>query len=200
MVEERRASKRRGRSKGKRVAKMLKSLDPYRLLYENSMDGLLLTAPDGRIFAANPEACRMLQRSEEEIRQIGRSGVVDLNDPKLPAALVERARTGRFRGELNLKRKDGTTFPAEISTNVFKARDGHEITSMIIHDITGRKHAEQTFKTLFNSVADALFIQEIGGGFVEINRVACERLGYTREELLRMGPKEIDSSESAAMI
>jgi hypothetical protein len=125
---------------------MQESADPYRVLYENSVDGLLLTAPDGGIFAANPEACRMLQRSEKEICQIGRNGVVDLNDPRLPLALAERARTGRFKGELNLERKDGTIFPAEVSTNVFKTRDGRETTSMIIRDITERKHMETEIK------------------------------------------------------
>ena len=30
----------------------------YRSLFENSYDGILLTAPDGRILSANPVACQ----------------------------------------------------------------------------------------------------------------------------------------------
>ena len=29
----------------------------YRALYEHNPDGVLFTAPDGRVFAANPAAC-----------------------------------------------------------------------------------------------------------------------------------------------
>ena len=83
----------------------------YRALFENSIDGVLLTAPDGRVFAANPEACRMLGRTEEEICAVGRAGVVDQSDPRLPVVLDERLRTGKFRNELTLVRKDGSALP-----------------------------------------------------------------------------------------
>ena len=35
------------------------------------------------------------------------------------------------------------------------------------------------------------------GGFFEVNDVACARLGYTREELLRLSPADIDEGSSA---
>jgi PAS domain S-box-containing protein len=113
----------------------------YRALFENSIDGVLFTAPDGSIFAANPEACRMLGRTEEEICTVGRAGVVDPSDPRLPVVLDERLRTGRFRNELTLVRKDGTRFPAEVSSGVFADKDGNLRTSMVVRDITERKHA-----------------------------------------------------------
>ena len=118
----------------------------YRALFENSIDGVLLTAPDGRIFAANPEACRMLGRTEEEICRAGRKGVVDSADPRLPSVLEERARTSRFRGELNMVRKDGTSFPAEVSSGLFADMDGNPRTSMVIRDITERKLAYQSLE------------------------------------------------------
>ena len=128
--------------------KLRESEERYRSLYENSIEGILLTATNGRILAANPEACRMLQRTEDEIRQIGRNGVVDLTDPRLPLALEERARTGTFKGELNLKRKDGSVFPAEIATNVFEARGEPTATCMIIHDISERKQMEDRLNSI----------------------------------------------------
>jgi len=118
----------------------------YRALYDNSLDAVLLTTPDGRILFANEAACRMLGRTKEEICQIGRSGIVDTSDPHLHAALEERARTGEFKGELTLIRKDGTKFPGEVSTLVFKDGHGHEKTSMTIRDITARKRAEEEIR------------------------------------------------------
>ena len=53
------------------------SEEQFRAIFENSMDGILRTVPDGTILAANPAACEMLGRTEEEICKAGRAGVVD---------------------------------------------------------------------------------------------------------------------------
>lgn len=83
----------------------------YRAVVENSMDAILLTTPDGRVLFANQAACDLPQMTEQEIIKGGRLSVVDVDDPRLPIALEERAHTGRFRGELNYRKKDGTIFP-----------------------------------------------------------------------------------------
>jgi len=118
------------------------SEERYRALFENSMDGVLLTEPNGNILKANPAACRIFARSEEEICRVGRAGIVDISDPRLPKAIEERARTGRFSGELIFLRRDGAKFPGEISSAIFKDANGKLKTSMIIRDITERKQAE----------------------------------------------------------
>lgn len=124
------------------------SEEQYRFLFENSMDGILLTEPSGKILQANPAACRMLDRTEEEICRAGRNGILAADDPRLPGALAKRARTGKFFGELTMIRKDGTRFPVELSTAVFTAKDGHLQTSMIVRDITERKLAEESINKL----------------------------------------------------
>ncbi|MBN1534833.1 MAG: PAS domain S-box protein [Spirochaetes bacterium] len=116
----------------------------YRSLFENSMDGVLLTEPNGSILSANPEACRIFGRTEEEIIRIGRNGVVDQNDTALHEALTERDRTGRFTGELTLLRSDGSRFPCEVSSAMFRDSDGNLKTSMVLRDITERKNNERT--------------------------------------------------------
>jgi PAS domain S-box-containing protein len=114
----------------------------FRLIFENSLDAILLTRPDGTILAANPAACRMFGRTEVELRQVGRQGLVDPDDGRLASALAERARTGEFRGELTHVRADGTRFPAEICTSVFTAAGGDVQTSMIIRDVSEQRRAE----------------------------------------------------------
>jgi PAS domain S-box-containing protein len=147
--------------------KLRASEEQYRSLFENSGEGMLITAPDGRIIAANPAACRMLGRTEEEICAVGRDGVVDPADPRLLVALEERERTGRFEGELTHMRKDGTRFPAEVTTRIFKDKDGREMTSTIIRDITVRKGMEETlreseerYRMIFESMSSGVAIYE----------------------------------------
>ncbi len=119
-----------------------------RQLLLNSIDAILLTKPDGTIESANPSACKMFNRSEEEICRIGRAGIVDITDPKLAAALEERAKTGKFFGELTGLLPDGTKFPIEVATALFYL-DGLPHSSMIIRDITTRKKVE--LEMLLNS-------------------------------------------------
>ncbi|MDY7080572.1 MAG: PAS domain S-box protein [Chloroflexota bacterium] len=49
-------------------------------------------------------------------------------------------------------------------------------------------------------VGDAIFIHDFDSHFLEVNQEACERLGYSREELLRMTPMDVDTPEYAALV
>jgi PAS domain S-box-containing protein len=48
----------------------------------------------------------------------------------------------------------------------------------------------EKYRTLsfVDHAADAFFLNDEQGGLVDVNRRACESLGYTRDELLRMHP------------
>jgi PAS domain S-box-containing protein len=167
------------------------SEERFRLVQENSPDAIFLTAPDGSIFSANPAACEMLQRTEEEICRMGRNGLVDLEDPRLPVLLEERARTGKARGELTMLRKDGSKFPVEISTSVFVDRSGEKRTSMIIRDISGRRRAEdalaaseEKFRKAFYTNPDAVSITRLADGmYVSINTGFTKSMGYSEEDI-----------------
>ncbi|MFZ5467534.1 MAG: diguanylate cyclase domain-containing protein [Pseudomonadota bacterium] len=56
------------------------------------------------------------------------------------------------------------------------------------------------FAILFNHLTDAVFIHDLEGNFLEVNDTACRRLGYSRDELLRMSPADIDDPASRALI
>ena len=174
------------------------SEERYRAIYGNSTEGILLTEPGGGILAANPAACRIFGRTEEEICRIGREGVVDLSDPRLAVVLEERRRTGGFRSELTLIRQDGTRFPAEVSSSVFKDTDGSLRTSMIVRDITQPKQAQDAlqerelqYRSIFESTADGLIINSFDGRIVEANPAACRMNGYSYDEFLRLEPMSI---------
>ncbi|MFO7807151.1 MAG: PAS domain S-box protein [Candidatus Moraniibacteriota bacterium] len=56
------------------------------------------------------------------------------------------------------------------------------------------------YKTIFNNAGDAMFIHGMNGSFLEFNEAACGKLDYFREELLKIGPKDIDAPEYAAQV
>jgi len=73
----------------------------------------------------------------------------------------------------------------------------------IAMDITNRRQMEEAlsqrdekFRVLFNNAIDSIFLFEISdegvpGKFIEVNDIACSKLGYTREELTGMTPFDI---------
>lgn len=126
------------------------------MLFHNSLDGLMLTSPDGTILDANPSACRILGRTREEILNEGRQGLIDGTDPRLPSFIAERKRTGKAHGELTPRRKDGTMFPVEFSSVVFENPDGDLRTCLIIRDISDRKAAEAEREQLIKELQEAL--------------------------------------------
>jgi len=66
--------------------------------------------------------------------------------------------------------------------------------------IKAKENAEDKYKILFDNINDAVFIHDLEGNFLEINKVAYERLGYKKEELLKIGPSKIDSPEFAKLV
>jgi diguanylate cyclase (GGDEF)-like protein/PAS domain S-box-containing protein len=108
----------------------------YEAVYLYSLDGVLVTTPDGHVLAANPAACRLLGRPAREIALGGREAVVVADDPELPRLLEERAVSGQARGELTLRRGDGSTFVADVSSALFTTLDGKVRASVVFRDVT----------------------------------------------------------------
>lgn len=140
----------------------------FRRLFQESMDGILYTDPGGKIFAANPSACRILGYSEQEIIEGGRRLFVDPADERLPAALREREKKGFYFGELNYVRKNREKFPVELSSTVFRDENDRHRTIIIFRDITERKKAEEAlrlnetkFRTIFNTLSEGVALNEM---------------------------------------
>lgn len=157
----------------------------YRMAFENSFDGILLTKVDGSIQWANPTACAIFGRTEEEIRQTGRSGLVHENDARLQKILDDRLRRGTAHGELTARRKDGSVFPVEISSVVFKDPSGQLRTILVIRDISARKQAEQQLREqaiLLDRAHDAIIARDMQARLTYWNKGAEETYEFSAEE------------------
>ena len=128
----------------------------FQLLFENSLDGVLQTAPDGTILAANAAACDIFGMTEEQLRQRGREGIVLASDSRLGPLLRQRADTGRARGQLTMVRADGSHFEAELTSSMYADTRGHLISSIVMRDITDRIKSEQHIHRLafFDALTD----------------------------------------------
>lgn len=112
------------------------------LVFENAGEGVLLASTDGTILAANPAACRILGRSQEEICRIGRAGILDPADPALPAALEEGERTGCLHAALTALRPDGSRVPLEVSATVQATSEPPSPMVLFLRDLSEHRAGE----------------------------------------------------------
>ncbi len=55
------------------------------------------------------------------------------------------------------------------------------------------RESEERFRTLVDQASDAIFVHDVNGRLLDVNRSACESLGYARAELLQLSVLEIDT-------
>lgn len=120
---------------GRRQPSLLGS-DEYEAIYRYSPDGMLFTTPDGTVLGANPAACEILGMTETQICRRGRAQVLVADDPRTQAAVDERAKFGRARAELPMRRGNGSIFMAEVSSSIFATESGEPRACVIFRDIS----------------------------------------------------------------
>ncbi len=124
-------------------AELQLAVDRYQKLFDYTLDGVLQTRPGGEVLAANAAACAMLGLDPQEIVRRGRAGILDLEDPRLAALLERRQRDGQARGELRMRRGDGSLFEVELTSTLYRSQGGEMLSSIVFRDITERLRWQQ---------------------------------------------------------
>lgn len=180
-------------------------------------EGAYVLDLEGRLTFMNPEAERLLGWREQELsgknaHEAFHSRKADGSPYPVSSCPIHRTlRTGKTRraDEEWMLRKDGTLLPVHLVATPLH-RDGRLAGAVVVfQDISARLQAqralqesEQRFRQMFNSGNDIILVHGVDAqgfptAFVDVNQTACERLGYSREELLRMSPNDIDDPASA---
>lgn len=130
------------------------SEENFRQLFESSLHGILQGMPDGSIEYANPAACRLFALSQDEIRQRGRSGLVDPEDSRCHIFLAQALMSGQARAEITMLRGDGSHFECELSLTSYLNQRGETYTNIFLHDVSQRKRAEAEISELNRQLED----------------------------------------------
>ncbi len=142
------------------------SEEKYRSLFDNALEGVYHTTPDGRIVDANMACAAMFGYDSPEevindVRDIARQLYANPEDRlKVVALLTEKGYVKDF--ECPMRRKDGSTFRAAINARSARLHEGAPCFEGFIVDITERKEAEEALRESERKLSEAQKMAQLG--------------------------------------
>jgi PAS domain S-box-containing protein len=171
----------------------IRELTLFRTLVDQSNDAIKVLDPETlRFLDVNERACSELGYSREELLSLG---VFDI-DPAVTESSAAKSReelrkSGSLITESIHRRKDGITFPVEVSMRRVQLEREYIIT--VARDLTERKLAEARLRASqdrYRAVHDRspvgiCWVESRTGRLLRVNPKYCEIVGRTEQDLLR---------------
>lgn len=186
------------------------ALTRYQELFAHMTVGVVFQDADGRIIDANPAAQQLLDLTREQLLGLtpfdSRRRTIQVDGAEIPGAMhpaMVALRTGQAVRNVIMGVFSPTeeryrwlrvnAIPQLVSDNVRPA--GVFVT---FDDITEWDYLEEgarilitRYQALMEQAADAVFVADLHGHYIEVNPAACALLGYSREALLNMSIVDI---------
>ncbi len=163
----------------------------FRLLFENSADGILIGFSDGAVTAANPSACRMFDRSEEEICHIGSKKLIDPEDSRRFLFFKKLSRSSDVQSELLFLKKDGAKFHGEVSSFELGDETDSKRVLFIIRDLTELNQTDEALRklnqkiyTVLAKTTDIYISYDRDRRIIDLNQKAEIVIGKKRDEII----------------
>jgi len=172
--------------------------EKFRLVFHNSSDAIFIHDFSGHIIDINEAASALLQYSREELLQMK---IVDLHpdkalgDAKRAFTMMRKKNKAFFH--IAFRRKDGSTFMAEVSANSFQY-DDKEYIQGAVRDITERIKAEDKIRLLSSSLEqanEAIIITDETGAIEYVNQAFATITGYNSSEVIGKNPRLLSSGQ-----
>jgi len=180
--------------------KLRHSEEKYRLLVENQNDLVVKVDAEGKFTYVSPSYCSLFGKTEEEL----------LGNSFIPLVHEDDVKSTREAME-NLYRSPYTCYLEQRAMTAYGWRwlawsdravieENEKIVSIIGagRDITERKIAEsalriseEKYRSLFDQSSEGIYLHDMEGNIIDVNGKACQQMGYSRDELLRLKAFEL---------
>ncbi len=166
----------------------------YASIFQNAIEGIYQSTPDGRILRANKAMARILGYATAEELMAAGVNIAERSylHPEQRAALLKRLENDGFYTdqEIQVTRRDGSSIWISDNSRVVRDKSGKvEYYEGTIQDITLRKQAEEAlaqseekYRTLVDMSQDGVFLSQ-GGKLVYVNRAFAAMLGQKPEAM-----------------
>lgn len=193
-------------TKSKKIEEALQqSEELFRHSFNYSASGMCIIGLDGKFQRINDSLKNMLGFNETEITKYHFNDITypeDISVGKSRFNLMLDGKISNAEFEKRYITKNKKIIWCHISTSLVKdANNKPQFFISQLIDITERKEienalkqSEENYRHIFNGMNDMVFIIDLNGRFVDVNNSVIEKLGYSKEELLLLGPVNIDQT------
>jgi two-component system cell cycle sensor histidine kinase/response regulator CckA len=176
--------------------------EKYRSIFDNAVEGIFQSTPEGRFITVNPSLARILgydspEEVIETITDIAHQLYVD------PESRAEAARLQEEQGilrdfEFEAYRKDGEKIWLSANRRTLLNEFGTELyREGTLEDITERKRIEEAlrksedrYRDIVEHSHDLICTHDLEGQILSVNQTAAKALGYERDTLLGLNIRE----------
>jgi len=177
------------------------SEERYRSLFESTIEGIIISDPQGKITTANQSAASILgfQRPDD---LVGHSTVEFFTDPGHRESILNDLRIrGHISGyEIIAQRIDGVQRNIQMSATIHRDADGKVVkTEGIFRDVTAQteteeelRRSEEKYRRLIEISPSAIVTMDFYGYITSINQATLALTGYRVDELINKHFTELD--------
>jgi two-component system cell cycle sensor histidine kinase/response regulator CckA len=179
----------------------------FRALIDRSTDGIEVVDPEtGRFLDVNETACLAHGYTRDEYLTLSVRDVAPTSDPAAWELNLEQLRRHGSRLHVGLhRRKDGSTFPVEVSITYVRLKRDYIVA--VVRDVTERRRAEEELRRtadLLRAVADgttdAVFVKDRNGKYLLFNEAAARFVRKSAEEVLGKDDTNLFDPDSARCV
>jgi PAS domain S-box-containing protein len=186
------------------------SEERFRAICDQAIVGIAQVDLAGRFLFANDRFLQSLGYASTELLQMQMQDIMHPED--LPATLVQfRALTeggSDYMIEKRYVRKDGTVLLVRNHVNGIRDLSGKVTSRVAVSvDITEQKRQEEAlrasearYRIFVDHANSGMFLHDVHGRVVDVNRHVCETMGYSRDELIGKTPAAFDPDVTPEMI
>jgi len=114
---------------------------------------------------------------------------------------------GTYRGEVELRRSDGSVFWAQIFARTLRTAPPDSGTVYIVEDVSNQRssalalrQSEEVKRTILDTALDGFALIDANRRFIDVNNALCEQTGTSRESIIGKAPDELWGTDLADRI
>jgi PAS domain S-box-containing protein len=197
------AGMKKAAAQASRVEQVLReSEERFRLAFEGAPIGMALVGLDGRFLRVNRALCSLVGYTAEELTALTFHQITHPDDVDIDDALAHKLERGEIPSCQLAKRylrKDGSVVDVMLHGSIARNSEGEPLYFVAqVEDISVRLHAEAALRRseaqlreLIQQAPEPVFVADLEGRYVDVNRAAERLLGYERAELLEMSVGDV---------
>ncbi len=181
----------------------------YRIIFDNAAEGIFSYNTDTVITDVNRRAADMMGYRADEVvgKTVLQTGILRKDDIPRAAEALKKLLSGEkmVRNNYHFIRKDGEERIVQVVGAPIQDEDGRVVLiTSIIEDVTDQlntmeelRASDERYRALFTNATEGILVADpVTMAFSRANPAICNFLGYSEDELLRMGVPHIHPPES----